>query len=122
MDTDAAWNAITAMYADPEVARDLLRRQDEEGLDVTLHLFALWAGTQGAPLDAAALREAEAVVAAWRAQVVQPLRALRRAMKAMRETVPAAHGIDAVRSQVQAAELAAERAQVEMLCTWLQTR
>lgn len=122
MDTDAAWNAITALYADPDVARDLLRRQDEEGLDVTLHLFALWAGTQGVPLDAGELAQADAVVAPWRTGVVQPLRALRRALKAMGQTAPASHGIAAVRSQVQAAELAAERAQVGMLCTWLQTR
>lgn len=122
MDTDAAWNAITALYADPDVARDLLRRQDEEDLDVTLHLFALWVGTQGVPLDAADLAQADAVVAAWRTQVVQPLRGLRRALKAMGKTSPAPQGTDAVQSQIQAAELAAERAQVGMLCTWLQTR
>ena len=122
MDTDTAWNAITALYADPEVARDLLRRQDEEGLDVTLHLFAQWAGTQGVALGAGDLAQADAVVAEWRAQAVQPLRALRRALKAMGKTGTASQDIDSVRSQVQAAELAAERAQVGMLCTWLQTR
>ncbi|MFI4928133.1 MAG: TIGR02444 family protein [Burkholderiales bacterium] len=122
MDTDAAWNAITSLYADPAVARDLLRRQDEEGLDVTLHLFALWAGTQGVPLDAGDLADSDAEVAAWRAQVVQPLRALRRAIKAMGKNTPASHDIEAVRTLVQAAELAAERVQVGMLCTWLQTR
>lgn len=122
MDPDAAWNGINAMYADPAVQRDLLRRQDSEGLDVTLHLFSLWADTQGVRLDAAALAEADAFVARWRTEVIAPLRALRRKMKAMDGVAPDRRTIDAVRAQVQAAELAAERAQVDMLCDWLRTR
>jgi len=120
MDHDHAWNWIAAAYAEPGIAQELLRRQDEEGLDVVLHLFARWAAEDGGiALDAAALREADALVHPWRTQVVQPLRALRRAMKALDE---AGGRRDRVRRQVQAAELAAERAQLEMLCDWLQAR
>ncbi|MGE8319580.1 MAG: TIGR02444 family protein [Comamonas sp.] len=119
MEAETAWNDIVALYADPALARELLRRQDEEGLDVVLHLFALWAERQGRPLDGAALAEAAAAVAGWREQVIAPLRTLRRAMKTM-EADPALR--DGVRSQVQAAELAAERAQVTMLCDWLRAR
>ena len=119
MDCETAWNDIVAMYADPALARELLRRQDEEGLDVVLHLFALWAERQGRPLAGEALAEATAAVAGWRAQVIEPLRRLRRAMKAM-DADPALR--DAVRRQVQDAELAAERAQVAMLCEWLRAR
>lgn len=119
MDCETAWNDIVAMYAAPGLARELLRRQDEEGLDVVLHLFALWAEGQGRPLEGQALAEAAAVVAGWREQVIVPLRALRRAMK----TMDADSALrDGVRSQVQAAELAAERAQVAMLCEWLRAR
>jgi uncharacterized protein (TIGR02444 family) len=122
LDSEAAWNGVVALYADPATASELLRRQDAEGLDVTLHLFALWAAAQGIALDGSALADAEARVATWRAEVMLPLRALRRAMKTMQVTGPDRSRLAAVRSQVQAAELAAERAQVEMLCEWLRTR
>jgi uncharacterized protein (TIGR02444 family) len=119
IDRDAAWKGITALYADPVLAQSLLCRQDEEGLDVVLHLFARWAATQGHALDVDALTEAEALVAPWRVGVIAPLRTLRRAMKAM----PADPAVrEAVRDRVKAAELAAERAQVQMLCEWLQAR
>lgn len=119
IDPDTAWNGIVALYADPALQHALLRRQDEEGLDVVLHLFARWTAAQGHALDAAALTQAEALVAAWRAEVITPLRALRRSMKTM-----GAHTAqrEAVRDKVKAAELAAERAQVQMLCEWLLAR
>lgn len=119
MNPDTAWKGIVALYADPAVAQELIQRQDAEGLDVVLHLFAQWCAAQGQPLDAAALAEAAATVADWRAQVIVPLRAVRRSMKTL-VADPALR--DAVRSQLQAVELAAERAQVAMLCAWLQAR
>jgi uncharacterized protein (TIGR02444 family) len=119
IDPETAWNGIAALYADAALERSLLRRQDEEQLDVVLHLFARWAATQGHALDADALAQAEALVARWRAEVIAPLRALRRSMK----TMPADLDLrEAVRDKVKAAELAAERAQVQMLCAWLQAR
>ncbi|WHZ10191.1 MAG: hypothetical protein OJF60_000630 [Burkholderiaceae bacterium] len=118
--TDQAWHYICTLYADPALAQELLRRQDDEGLDVVLHLFGRWAESQRRPLEPAALARADAHVAAWREQVVQPLRRLRRAMKAM-DAIDAPHA-QAVRRQVQAAELAAERTELDMLCTWLQTQ
>ena len=118
--SEAAWQCICARYADEAVARELLRRQDTEGLDVVLHLFGQWAASQGQALDAAALAEADAQVAAWRDQVVVPLRTLRRAMKTMGGGAGEAAG--AVRRQVQEAELAAERAELDMLCDWLRMR
>ena len=119
INADSAWADIGALYADPALQRTLLRRQDEEGLDVVLHLFTHWAATQGHALDAEALAQAEALVAPWRAEVIAPLRALRRSMKTL-----GAHTAqrDAVRDKVKAAELAAERAQVQMLCEWLLAR
>lgn len=113
---DDAWDYIVRAYAQPRAARELLRRQDEEGLDVVLHLFCCWAADRGQALDEPALREAEALVRTWREQIVQPLRALHRAMKSVKAD---ADRRDAVRAQLQAAELAAERAQLEMLCDWL---
>lgn len=117
---DAAWRHLCDLYADPALAAELLRRQDQQGLDVVLHLFARWAEAQGHGLDAAALARAEACVAPWRETVILPLRRLRRAMKTM-AGVEAGAAAEA-RRQVAAAELAAERAEVEMLCEWLRTR
>jgi uncharacterized protein (TIGR02444 family) len=119
LDADSAWAAIGALYADPALQRTLLQRQDAEGLDVVLHLFAHWAATQGYALDDAALEEARALVATWRNEVIAPLRTLRRSMKPIAAGVA---GLEAVRDQVKAAELAAEHAQVQMLCDWLQAR
>ncbi|HYP84268.1 TIGR02444 family protein [Variovorax sp.] len=119
MTHDDAWNYIAAAWSRPGAAQDLLRRQDDEGLDVVLHLFARWALDQGRALDDAALREAEALVRPWRDQVVQPLRRLRRALKTMDAD---AGRRETVRAQLQAAELAAERAQLEQLCDWLAAR
>ncbi|WP_198971305.1 TIGR02444 family protein [Xylophilus sp. ASV27] len=118
--SDAAWRHICGLYADPALAAELLRRQDQQGLDVVLHLFALWAAQQGRPLDAAALAQADAHVARWRQEVIAPLRRLRRAMKAMDEAQAGAGA--ATRRQLQAAELAAERAELELLCAWLRER
>lgn len=122
MDSDAAWDGITALYADATLARELLRRQDAEGLDVTLHLFGLWVGTQGIQLDAGALAEADARVGPWRDQVIAPLRALRRRLKSLAVNAPERRCVDALCADLQAAELTAERAQVEMLCEWLRAR
>jgi uncharacterized protein (TIGR02444 family) len=119
IDPDCAWNGIVALYADPALQHSLLRRQDEEALDVVLHLFTRWAAAQGHALDAAALAQAEALVAPWRAEVIAPLRTLRRSMKTQSAGKPLC---EAVRDTVKAAELAAERAQVQMLCEWLQAR
>lgn len=115
----AAWAGIEALYADPALQQALLQRQDEDGLDVVLHLFALWAAAQGHALDAAALAQADALVAPWRREVVAPLRALRRSMKPV---TAGAAALETVREQVRSAELAAERAQVHMLCDWLLAR
>jgi uncharacterized protein (TIGR02444 family) len=119
MNSDDAWRGIVALYDEDGARVELLRRQDEEGLDVVLHLFVRWAAAQGVVLDAEARADAERLVAPWRGQVVVPLRTLRRALGASEAD---AARMRPVRSQLQAAELAAERAQVDLLCEWLQVR
>ncbi len=122
MNLQSAWTYALHHYAQPGAAAELLRRQDEEGLDVVLHLFVQWAHeNRGIVLDAAALREAAATVANWREHSVLPLRALRRAMKG-REPEGAAEAARAVRQQIQQAELAAERVELELLSGWLARR
>jgi uncharacterized protein (TIGR02444 family) len=101
---EALWRFSLALYARPGVARALVALQDRAGSDVNLVLFGLWLGAvRGRRIDAAALASAVAAIAPLNA-VVGELRALRRRLKEA-----AASDLAALRRQVAAAELAAER-------------
>jgi uncharacterized protein (TIGR02444 family) len=79
---EAFWRFSLTFYALPRVAPALLALQDLEGLDVNLMLFALWLGISGRhPLDSGALAAAERAIGTIRAEVVEPLRSLRRNLK-----------------------------------------
>ena len=102
---EAFWRFSLALYARPGVAPALIALQDRAGHDVNLILFALWSGAvHGARLDAGALTGAEAAVADLRRETVEPLRGLRRRLKAE----PAADA-QALRNKILGLELAAER-------------
>ncbi len=117
MNETAAWNHALKLYDRPGVAAELLRRQDEEGLDIVLHLFTIWVREDcGLALNEACLREADERVRPWREHVVRPLREARRAAKTMG---PGGPRRDALREQIQRAELDAERMQLSLLCAWL---
>lgn len=124
MNQQEAWEHCVRAYGEPGRADELLRAQDEQGMDVVLHLFAGYASERlGVTLDDAALQEAQDLVQPWRERVVLPLRALRRALK--EKPAPGAVGPDAgeaVRQLVAQAELQAERAQLDALCDWLKRR
>ncbi len=109
---NAFWRFSLAFYATPGVAPACLALQDREGLDVNLVLFCCWVGVA---LDRAVLAEAEALVAEWRTEVVQKLRAVRRWLKPL----PEAAGL---RAAVAAQELAAEQHQQAMLHRWAMAR
>ena len=100
------WRFSLAFYARSGVAEALIALQDRAALDVNLMLFALWRGAvYGHRLDAAALRAAEAAVAALRDEVIVPLRALRRRLKPAQ-----GDDVQALRRRIGRLELAAERA------------
>jgi uncharacterized protein (TIGR02444 family) len=124
MNSEAAWRHACDHYARPGVAKQLLYEQDERGLDVVLHLFALYVDeVLGMALDEAALAEADAVVRTWREEVLTPLRAVRRATN--EKPAPGAGGTEAggaVLRLLQEAELRAERAELDALCDWFGTR
>lgn len=106
MTGDALWDFALRLYARPGVAPACLALQDEAGADVTLVLYLVWCGETGRPLDVDAIAAANARLGPWRAAVVAPLRAARRAMKG--GLLP---GIDTegCRERVKAVELQAER-------------
>lgn len=103
---DDFWDFSLALYARPGVEQALLALQDEEGLDVNLILFCLYAGARGRPLDGGALGIMRGIGAGWGQGVIAPLRAARRALKPLAEGDAAAA---CLRAEVKRLELAAEK-------------
>ena len=104
------WDWSLAVYARPGVAAALLRLQDEQGLDVNLLLFCIWAAAAGpGGLRREEVAAARGAVARWRGELLLPLRALRRACTAGQHALPASQLLR-VRQALQQAELDAEHA------------
>jgi len=102
---EAFWRFSLALYARPGVGPALIALQDRAGHDVNLILFCLWAGAvRGLWLHPAALTAAEAAIADLRRETIEPLRALRRRLKAD----PAAD-VQVLRRKILVIELAGER-------------
>ena len=98
------WRFSLAIYALPEVSNWCLRLQDQYQLDVNLLLYTVWRGSRGESLGAGQLAQLESAVAAWRSQVLLPIRALRRQLKGIAEVEP-------TREQLLQVELSAEQQQ-----------
>lgn len=101
------WAWSNAVYAAPGVAEACLTLQDRFGLDVNLMLWAAWRHACAAPVDTAAAREGRDAVRVINAELVAPLRTVRRTAKA--------HRAEALYAAVKAAELAAEKLVQERL-------
>ncbi len=104
------WDWAVAVYGRPGVQDACLALQDAHGQDVPLLLWAVWAQVD----DPALAARAAGLARDWDALAVNPLRAVRRALK------PGFEGIadparEALRNEVKAAELAAERALLQAL-------
>jgi uncharacterized protein (TIGR02444 family) len=78
---DSFWTFSLALYGRPGVAPALIGLQDRLGLDVNMLLYCCWAGAAGRALTAADLAEVEAVAEPWQAEVVRPLRSIRRRLR-----------------------------------------
>ena len=110
------WNFSLELYAGEGVAQACLDLQERRGCDVNILLFCCWLGASGrSTLTADRLRSILMASDLWQAEIVRPLRRVRRLLKdqpwpemeigALPETV------DAVRRRVADAELAAEHAE-----------
>jgi len=110
------WNFSLELYAGDGVAAACLDLQERRGCDVNILLFCCWLGASGrSTLTADRLRTILKASDVWQAEIVRPLRQVRRLLKdrswpemelgALPETV------DAVRRRVADAELAAEHAE-----------
>ncbi len=103
-----------ALYARPGVAAACLDLQDRRGLDVVLLLYACWLGVRSRGLTREQGSTLIASTQSWRFEVVRPLRRLRRRLRAGHDGMPRERS-EPVRSLVKQAELAAERALIQIL-------
>ncbi|WP_439478448.1 TIGR02444 family protein [Brevundimonas sp.] len=102
------WDWALMAYAADGVADACLELQDAAGQNVPLLLWAAWCARTGRVPDEDAFEAASDTARAWQETAIAPLRAVRRALK------PRAPDLDdadreAVRAQVKAVELEAER-------------
>lgn len=102
------WDWALTAYAADGVADACVDLQDSAGQNVPLLLWAAWCAAEGRAPDEDALEAAGDTARAWQETAIAPLRAVRRALK------PGAPDLDdadreAIRAQVKAVELEAER-------------
>ena len=106
------WNWAVDTYGRSGVTEAALALQDDHGQNVPLLLWAAFARTT----DPEALGAAAALARTWETTAIRPLRGARRALKAPLPPTPDA-AREALRAQVKATELAAERCLLEALET-----
>jgi uncharacterized protein (TIGR02444 family) len=95
--------------------------QDQNGVDVNVLLYLLWAGHNGRQLSPSEVQTIDRLSKEWRGHVVAPLRGIRRWLKdpspafASLSTSLSTSLVDGLRQNIKAAELEAERLQQEAL-------
>jgi uncharacterized protein (TIGR02444 family) len=102
------WAFSLATYEAQGVAAACIHLQDTFGMDVNLLLYGAWLAHENLSPQQEYLHDLDAAVAEWRDRVVRPLRALRRQWA---DYPPAS----ALREDVKALELRAEREQQAMM-------
>jgi uncharacterized protein (TIGR02444 family) len=106
------WNFSLEIYAGEGVAQACLDLQERRGCDVNILLFCCWLAASGRPtLTADRLRAILKVSDVWQAEIVRPLRQVRRLLKDRPWTEALPETVDAARRRVADAELAAEHAE-----------
>ncbi|MBN9480486.1 MAG: TIGR02444 family protein [Bordetella sp.] len=112
--SDDLWTWACAAYAAPDVADACLSLQDYHEQNVPLLLWAAWTAVTGRQPDEETIEAACDTARAWQTTTIAPLRAVRRTLKAPVPDLETDARL-AVREQVKAAELAAERHLLEGL-------
>lgn len=111
--TEDVWSWVVAAYSAPGVAEQCLELQDAHEQNVPLLLWAAWAATQGAVSDVVAA-QAAGIARAWSEAAIVPLRSIRRRLKQALSEGDEAPRL-ALREQVKAIELHAEKVLLEQL-------
>jgi uncharacterized protein (TIGR02444 family) len=118
----ALWRFALAVYQKPGVSDACLLLQDRHGCNVTLLLFAAWAGAEcQVTLTVEEFTAASDAVRAWHGEVVKPLRAVRRRLKHGPPPAPDT-ATGKLRARLQAVEIDAERIELETLAGFLPSR
>jgi uncharacterized protein (TIGR02444 family) len=122
LDDLPAWRFAFRIYAEPGVPESLIFLQDKFSLDVSLFLFLLHLSfSEGRAVNPHAVDDLRRFIAGWRAEVVAPLRRIRRAMKT--SGGPFGHPASlAFRKQVAATELKAEQIEMALCYDWLSSQ
>ena len=109
------WDFALEFYASDGVAPLCLELQHRAGVDVNILIYAVWlASRNDSEISRSDIAKADASVRAWREEVVRPMRAVRRYLKAHSDPVPSEQA-EMLRDDVKNLELAAERLQLEVL-------
>lgn len=111
---NALWCYSLDNYQREGVEPLLLELQDQFGADINIILACCWLAAQGRLLSRDVLAQAQRQTQAWRRECVQPLRSVRRYLKAV-------EGQEVLREQVKGLELEAEREQQRRLFEILET-
>lgn len=104
------WTWAVQAYARPGVEPACLALQDDQGQSVPLLLWAAWRG----PVDGETAEAACDTARSWHGAAIDPLRAVRRTLKKPVPDMDEGPRL-ALREQVKAVELAAERGLLEAL-------
>jgi len=108
------WDWALSAYAAPGVAEACLHLQDAQDHNVPLLLWAAWTARTGRRPDADTIEAACDTARAWSASTIDPLRAIRRTLKGPIPDIESTARL-ALRDQIKAVELAAERHLLEAL-------
>lgn len=114
MSAPGFWDWSLEQYARPGAADTLLALQDENGLNVNILLWCGWCARDYAETPELVLRKAIDLSGAWTRDVTGPLRQARRALKSPPPQAGAA-AAGALRTEIKACELGAERIEQDML-------
>jgi uncharacterized protein (TIGR02444 family) len=113
--TTPLWTFALDLHAKPGVGEACLGLQDRHGCDVNILLFAAWMGAiRRHTLSSAELVEAADAVRDWHAEIVRPLRSVRRRLKSGPPPAPDA-ATEALRTRLKAIEIDAERIELAAL-------
>lgn len=116
------WAFALKLYAQPGISPACLRLQSAAGLDVMMMLSVVFAAVRlNLTLSDQQLQALDELCTPWREQIVRPLRAVRVQLKTGPAPAPSAD-TEALRNQIKASELAAERLQTSLVASFFATR
>ncbi|WP_339899688.1 TIGR02444 family protein [uncultured Gilvimarinus sp.] len=106
------WDFALELYQQPDIEVQCLQLQDEYSVRIPMLLFVCWLDISGKEASPEVLKGVLKETAEWYEQVVVPLREARRWIKSQ---APLDESQRQCRGQIKAAELAAERWEIQQL-------